>query len=62
MGAAYTKAVNKQIGEGTFATVCMVADEQRNNVAVKHLKRKSSVEEAGLFNREIDILKSLDHG
>ena len=62
MGAAYTKADNKQIGEGTFATVCVVADKEQNNVAIKHLKRQSSVEEVGLFNREIIILKSINHG
>lgn len=62
MGAAYTKAASKQIGEGTFATVCVVADEEQNNVAIKHLKRQSSVEEVGLFNREIVILKSINHG
>ena len=62
MGAAYTKAANKQIGEGTFGTVCVVTDEQQNNVAIKHLKRNSSAEEVGLFNREIIILKSINHG
>ena len=62
MGAVYAKAANKQIGEGTFATVSVVADDEHNNVAIKHLKRQSSVEEVGLFNREIIILKSINHG
>ena len=64
MGAFHGKPADRQIGEGTFATVCVVAnkDSQGQAYAVKRLKRQSSVEEAGLFNKEIDILSSMDHG
>ena len=63
MGSAFAKAGNKQVGEGTFATVCVVSeDDQGQAYAVKRLKRQSSVEEVGLFNREIDVLSSMNHG
>lgn len=62
MGSAFAKAGTKQVGEGTFATVCVVSeDDQGKAYAVKRLKRQSSVEEVGLFNREIDVLSSMDH-
>lgn len=62
MGAAFVKAGDKQIGEGTFATVCVVAeDDQMKAYAIKRLKRQSSIEEAGLFTREIDVLSSMSH-
>ncbi|DBA97335.1 TPA: hypothetical protein ACH3X1_015073 [Trebouxia sp. C0004] len=63
MGAFHGKPADRQIGEGTFATVCVVAnkDDQGQAYAVKRLKRQSSVEEVGLFNKEIDILSSMDH-
>lgn len=62
MGAVCAKAGDKQVGEGTFATVCVVSkDDQGKAYAIKRLKRQSSVEEVGLFNKEIDILSSMDH-
>jgi len=62
MGAVHGKPADRQIGEGTFATVCVVANKDDQGQAVKRLKRQSSVEEVGLFNKEIDILSSMDHG
>lgn len=63
MGACLVKSQDQQVGEGTFATVCVVADEAADGqaFAVKRLKRQSSVEEVGLFNKEIDVLSSMDH-
>lgn len=62
MGASHGKSKDKKVGEGTFATVCVVNhSDQGRAYAVKRLKRQSSVEEAGMFNKEIDILSSMDH-
>ena len=64
MGTSLTKAKDNKVGEGTFATVCVVADktEPGHAYALKRLKRNSSVEDEKLFNKEIDILGSMDHG
>ncbi len=63
MGSSNTKSKDRQVGEGTFATVCVISDtaDQGQAYAIKRLKRQSSVEEVGLFNREIDVLSSMDH-
>lgn len=63
MGGAFAKAGSRQIGEGTFATVCVVPEDDQNKAyVVKRLKRQSSAVDVGLFKRESVVLGSMHHG
>ena len=66
MGAAQRKLKNKKIGEGAFATVCMSSQKSGDcgetiDVAIKRMKRQSSVEDAELFDKEVDVLQRISH-
>ena len=65
MGSIWGKLNDVKVGEGTFATVSVVSDRagpDGHAYALKRLKRQSSVEEVEMFNKEIDVLESMDHG
>ena len=68
IGSARQKMRQKKIGEGAFATVCLsvqksgeLTNDALENVAIKRLKRQSSVEDAELFDKEADVLQRISH-
>lgn len=64
MGFPQRKQIQKKLGEGAFATVCLSTQQSGElieNVAIKRLKRASSVEDSELFAREVDVLQRISH-
>ena len=64
MGFTQRKPRLKTLGEGAFATVCLTSQksgEVVEDVAIKRLKRQSSVEDSELFAKEVDVLQKISH-
>lgn len=64
MGFPRRNPRSRTLGEGAFATVCLGSQrsgELIEDVAIKRLKRQSSVEDSELFAKEVDVLQKISH-